>query len=303
MNWVFLALSSSCLFAILVIADKWLLSTYLPRLKTFFFLIGIFQIVMAAVILLIEPWHSNPTPYVLTIGLLSALSWCFGVLLMFYGVSRLEVSRVIPITHISPVFVGIMAVMFLKEHLSPLTWIAILVTIGGAILVAMGQGHSKRNNGPPIIYLAVMAGSLLTAIANVTFKYALTGIEFWNITALNSLCAALVFMAVGWSSHTVSDIRLLASSKIGTVVFVLAEIVLAPAAIVLMFAAFSAGPASLVSTVISTRPLFVLIITGLLSTGYLNLLDEPINRKNLPGKLFPILMIVAGVTTITMSQG
>jgi drug/metabolite transporter (DMT)-like permease len=110
-------------------------------------------------------------------------------------------------------------------------------------------------------------------------------------------------MVVGWSSHTISDIRLLVSSRIGTGVFVLAEIVLAPAAIVLMFAAFNAGPASLVSTVISTRPLFVLLIAGLLSTKYLNLLDEPINRKNLPGKLFPILMIVVGVTTITMLQG
>jgi uncharacterized membrane protein len=300
MDWILLSIASAFVFAIVIIADKLLLSTYLPNPRTLFFLFGIIQVVMATTILLIEPWHSNPSASILTIGTVSGVTWIAGLILMFYGISRLEVSRVIAIYHTYPVFVGVLAVVFLNEHLSVVAWLAILITICGAALVAMGQSHSEQNNGPLIIYGIVVIGSLLTAIANVTYKYALDGFEFWDINALRAFCAGLIFIIVGWHPKTISDLRSLSSSPIGVGIFVFAEILGAPAGMILMFAALSTGPVSLVSTLISIRPLFVLFIAGLLSTGYLNLLNEPITKNNMIGKLIPISMIVVGVTTLTM---
>ena len=300
MDWILLSIASAFVFAIVIIADKLLLSTYLPNPRTLFFLFGIIQVVMATTILLIEPWHSSPSGSILTIGTVSGVTWIAGLILMFYGISRLEVSRVIAIYHTYPVFVGVLAVVFLNEHLSVVAWLAILVTICGAALVAMGQSHSEQNNGPLIIYGIVVIGSLLTAIANVTYKYALDGFEFWDINALRAFCAGLIFIIVGWHPKTISDLRSLSSSPIGMGIFVFAEVLGAPVGMILMFAALSAGPASLVSTLISIRPLFVLFIAGLLSTGYLNLLNEPITKNNMIGKLIPISMIVFGAITLTI---
>ena len=288
------------MFAIIIVADKLLLSTYLPNTRTLFFLVGVIQVVMATTILLIEPWHSSPSGSILTIGTVSGITWIAGLILMFYGISRLEVSRVIAIYHTYPVFVGVLAVVFLNEHLSVVAWLAILVTICGAALVAMGQSYSEQNDGPLIIYGIVVIGSLLTAIANVTYKYALDGLEFWDINALRAFCAGLISIIVGWHPKTISDLRSLSSSPIGIGIFVCAEVIGAPVAMILMFAALSAGPASLVSTLISIRPLFVLFIAGLLSTGYLNILNEPITKNNMIGKLIPISMIVIGAITLTI---
>ena len=300
MDWILLSIASAFVFAIVIIADKLLLSTYLPNPRTLFFLFGIIQVVMATTILLIEPWHSNPSASILTIGTVSGVTWIAGLILMFYGISRLEVSRVIAIYHTYPVFVGLLAVVFLNEHLSVVAWLAILVTICGAAFVAIGQSHSAQNDGPLIIYGVVVIGSLLTAIANVTYKYALDGFEFWDINALRAFCGGLIFIIVGWNPKTISDLRSLSSSPIGMGIFVFAEVLGAPVGMILMFAALSAGPASLVSTLISIRPLFVLFIAGLLSTGYLNILNEPITKNNMIGKLIPISMIVIGAITLTI---
>ena len=300
MDWILLSIASAFMFAIVITADKLLLSTYLPNPRSLFFLFGIIQVVMATTILLIEPWHSSPSGSTLAIGTVSGITFIAGLMCMFYGISRLEVSRVIAIYHTYPVFVGLLAVVFLGEHLSVVAWLAILVTICGAALVAMGQSHSEQNDGPLIIYGIVVIGSLLTAIANVTYKYALDGLAFWDINALRAFCGGLIFIIVGWNPKTISDLRSLRSSPIGVGIFVFAEILVAPAAMILMFAALSAGPASLVSTLISIRPLFVLFIAGLLSTGYLNILTEPITKNNMIGKLIPISMIVVGVIILTI---
>ena len=105
---------------------------------------------------------------------------------MFYGFSRLEVSRVIPIAHTYPVFVAIMASIFLGENLSAFQWGAIFITVGGAGLITTSPGQQTTSTSKAFVYLLVLLGSVLNAIANVTYKYALDGIEFWDLFANSS---------------------------------------------------------------------------------------------------------------------
>jgi len=75
--------------------------------------VGLIQLVMALIILIISPWASSPPPTTLIIAIFSGAIWGAGLMLMFFGMSKLEVSRVVPINHAYPVFVTIMAVGFL----------------------------------------------------------------------------------------------------------------------------------------------------------------------------------------------
>jgi len=61
-----------------------------------------------------------------------------------------------------------------------------------------------------------------------------------------------------------------------------------------------ARPASIAATLFATRPLFVLVISGLLSTRYWNILNEPFSRDVLPAKLLFTTMIVAGVAGVLL---
>ena len=67
-----------------------------------------------------------------------------------------------------------------------------------------------------------------------------------------------------------------------------------------MIGALALGTASIAATLFATRPLFVLVISGLLSTRYWNILDEPFSRDVLPTKLLFTTMIVMGVAGVLL---
>ena len=300
MDWVLVSLLSAFLFAIVAVLDKKLLAAYMP-VRVFCFLVGLLQFLMAALILVIDPWDSSPSLAMLLIGMSSGLSWGLGTMLMFYGFSRLEVSRVIPIAHTYPVFVAIMASIFLAENLSAVQWGAIFITVVGAGLITTSRGQQTTNSNKTFVYLLVLLGSVLNAIANVTYKYALDGIEFWDLFAMRAVCLGLVLFVAGYQAGVVSQVRRLASNMACVRVFVIAEIVVAPVAILAMLGALYLGPVSLASTLISVRPLFVLAITGILSIPVLRFLDEPFTRETLPLKLLSTSMVVAGVAVLTLA--
>ena len=300
MDWVSVSLLSAFLFAIVAVLDKKLLAAYMP-VRVFCFLVGLLQFLMAALILVIDPWDSSPSLAMLLIGMSSGLSWGLGTMLMFYGFSRLEVSRVIPIAHTYPVFVAIMASIFLGENLSAFQWGAIFITVVGAGLITASPGQQTTSTSKAFVYLLVLLGSVLNAIANVTYKYALDGIEFWDLFAMRAVCLGLVLFVAGYQAGVVSQVRRLASNMACVRVFVIAEIVVAAVAILAMLGALYLGPVSLASTLISVRPLFVLAITGILSIPVLRFLDEPFTRETLPLKLLSTSMVVAGVAVLTLA--
>jgi len=303
MHWINLALFSTVLFSVVAVLDKRLLAIYVPNVRTFYFFVGIFQAVVAIVVLLTNPWDSSPSKIAFLIGFSSGIVWALGLMSMFYGMSKLEVSRVIPISHTYPVFVVIMAVPLLGDEISLIQFGSILLTVLGAGLLARSgvlSVEETRKSNDLRIYLLVLLGSVLTALANVTYKYALAEIEFWNLFALRSFCLFVVLAIGGFHSDLSTHIKSFYSNKTGLYLFVFVELVTAPLAMVLMLAALALGPVSLASTLFSTRPLFVLIISGLLSTTYWNILNEPFTRQTLPHKLLFTGMIILGVSGLTL---
>ncbi len=65
-------------------------------------------------------------------GFATGLSW----LCYFRAIKLGDVARVQPIDKLSVVFVAIIAAFFLRERLSTLNWLGIVLIAGGAVLVA-----------------------------------------------------------------------------------------------------------------------------------------------------------------------
>tara|TARA_Y100000590_G_scaffold77483_2_gene85880 strand:- start:306 stop:1079 length:774 start_codon:yes stop_codon:yes gene_type:complete len=256
---------------------------------------------MGIIILLIYPWSSNPPILTMLLAVLSGVIWGAGLMLMFFCMSKLEVSRVIPIYHTSPVFVTIMALAFLGETLSLAQGIGIILAVSGAAFIPMKPTNAPQNAGNPELYFLVLIASILTASANVTYKYALEDISFWNLTALRSFSLGTVLIIAGYQHnllHVVKEIT--RKSYLPLYMLIFAEAVLAPIAMIAMLRSLALGPVSLATTLLSTRPFFVLIISGILSTKYLNLLNEPIDRRTLPIKFVSIGLIFIGICLITL---
>ena len=186
-NWATLAIFSSFIFAFVAVLDKYLLAHSLPNVRIFYLAVGLIQIVMGIIILIIFPWDSNPTMIIILIALLSGAIWGTGLMLMFFCMSRLEVSRVIPIYHTSPVFVTIMALAFLGETLSQYQGIGILLAVSGAALIPMKPSETSQNAANPKLYLLVLVASILTATAKEINQSSKTGCYLITITNQNDI--------------------------------------------------------------------------------------------------------------------
>ena len=65
-------------------------------------------------------------------ALASGLSWGGALAMMFWGYKLEEASRASAIIHTFPVFVAVMAIIFLGETLIPWQWLAIVAVVAGA---------------------------------------------------------------------------------------------------------------------------------------------------------------------------
>ena len=300
MNWVSVGLFSAFLLAIVAVLDKRLLTVHITNIRTFYFLVGVIQVAIGIVVILINPWSSNLTYTSLIFAVLSGLAWGIGLLVLFYAVSKLEVSRVTTITHTYPVFVAIIAVIFLGDEILPLQAFAILITVIGAAMIARPQTQGNRSAETKFMYLLVVIVSFLAAINNIAFKIGLEDIQFWDLFAFRSVVLGLILLVAGLHYKILQDLKALVKSRNGLKVFIFTEGALAPIATIIMFAALSLGPVSFVSTIISVRPFFVLLISGILSMGMFKFLDEPFTLKTLPVKLVSVILIFSGVTILTI---
>jgi drug/metabolite transporter (DMT)-like permease len=210
------------------------------------------------------------------------------------------VSRVIPVVYTHPIFVAILAAPLLGETLSHLQWLAIIIVVAGAIVVSSRNNLRGLFTGASKPLLLLFSASLLYAAADISSKYALGHLSFWNLFWVTAFFMSTLFIA---SSLRPRIIRQLAgmeqrNSTLGLILF---NEILAPTAIVFSFLAMARGPVSLVSTLTSSRPIFVVIYALILSRLAPSFLESQSGRGRLIVRLAATVMIVGGIAIIYLT--
>ena len=196
MDWVVASLTGSILIAGVSVLYKRILMAHVPGVSGFYGLVGVFQIGIAGVVLLAVPWQSGACGTAIAWSIVSGLCWGTTLLLMFSALRGLEVSRVVPAYHTFPVFVAIMAVTFVDEHVSFLHWVSILLVVAaGLVVVGQKQEEGRQNNKVAMTF--VFLASAATAVGMVTSKVALEEMNFWNVLALRSMFLGAVLLVPG----------------------------------------------------------------------------------------------------------
>jgi len=298
-GWVLASLGSAALFAAVSVLDKRIITVHVPGLSSFYALVGAVQVAVAVFLFAVVPWEGGASGGVVAAAVSGAL-WGPSLMLLFYALRVMEVSRVVPVFHTFPVFVAIMAVVFLDERLLPVHWLAILAVVGGAGLVTVGQDQGKTSQRTTLAFALLVLASIITAVATLASKMALEEMNFWNVFALRSLFLGAVLLTPAMRPQSLRQVRavLARGRAVGLILFT--EGVVAQAGVYTMLLALSLGPASLVSALTSTRPVFVLIISALLSTRLWRVLDEPLTRKALVLKGVSTAMVVGGVSVLSL---
>ena len=298
MTWIHAALLSAAILAVVNILDSHLISKRFSGIRAFMLVIGCMHLVYGLVLSLLVPlpaaaaWHAG-------IAVVSSLVRTGAIIILLDGLRHREVSTVIPIVYSYPMFVAAIAFVALGERLAWQQWMAIAVVASGAVLISLNREPSRIQIGRTRSGFIILA-SLLFAVADVTGKVALEVLSFWNLFWIGAMVMGGVFLVVSLRRSVVKTIVALPDRGRATALLVLNEVI-APVGIVISYWALQHGPVSLVSTLLSTRPLFVLLFALVLSWRAPGFLFWSGGRKLVAVRIVATLMIVAGVVVIELS--
>ena len=299
MNWTSAAILSAAIMAAVNVISSHLLSRRMPSLRVFLLAPGIIQLSYALLTFYLFPFPEGVAMRPIWAAVASGIFRTAAVLIMLYYFKREEVSRVIPVIYIYPVFVAIMAVPLLGEALSYLQWLAVIIVVAGAVVVS-AEKSPATTGWLSRTALHLFAAGLLFAVADVANKYALGYISFWNGYSITAICMSSTFWIISMRPRMLRQLRDMKQKKL-TLTMLFTNELIAPSAVILSFWAMQRGPVSLVSTIIGSRPVFVAIFSLILSRVLPGFLKKIPGMKVFVVRLVAILMIFGGISIIYLT--
>ncbi len=303
MNWFTAAILSAALMGAVNIFDSHLITRRMPSLRVFFLLIGVLITGIGVGFLVIFPLPAGLDNAILAIAIFSGIARTASAYLLLAMLQKNEVSRVIPVTATFPLFVALMAVPLLGETITGLKWFAIIIVVSGAVMISLrerpGKNLGRLSPAFFLLYLGI-GSSLLMAAANVSSKYVLDQLSFWNLYTITMLCMGVMFFLFSARRGVLRELIAM-PRKVSSLSLLVVNDLTVIAAMILFFWSLERGPAAMVSTIISSRPVFVFVYALLVSRFSRSFLEWQYGQRMLLLRLSAITMICGGIAAIYLT--
>jgi drug/metabolite transporter (DMT)-like permease len=297
-SWLFAALAAAVISSIANIVDGHLVSKKMPSLTSFMIPMGFTQITAAVILLCIFPFQYNPGWAHLLVGFGSALLNASGFAIVLNTLRKSEVSRVIPVISISPIFVALISIPLLGEKLGAWQWLAIILTVAGAVLISIQRSRHDGKARLQKSFFILLTVALMSATAAVGFKYALEKMSFWNMYCIVGISTAIVVLSVSLRKENFTELKRM-PQRTQKIAFVAGDQLLGIISGVLAFKAMGLGQISLVNPILNIRPAFVFIFSLALGWLFPKMINDRIDKRTILIKIVAIAMITGGIVMIT----
>ena len=299
MGWFGFALIAAILSGMGAVGEKQMAGKYIPTTSAMLGWLGVMLVVFGSVFAYLFPFESGtPVRYIAAIfG--SGFVYSFSLFILYRALQTGEASRIYPIYNTAPIFVAIMAVFVLGEVLRGWQWVAILVTVSGAVLVSAERtagGKGVRLGGT---LLALTAAAILAAIGQTLAGYGLEEVSPYTAFWAQRFGAFAILIFV-FRKQTFKEMAVVFKNPIALGVILLTEAIVMPVAHVFFLEAFKRGQVALVATIFATAPLWVFIFSSILSLPKIRIMDERLNHSALVQKGLAIVLVVIGITGINI---
>jgi len=212
------------------------------------------------------------------LGIVGGLGTYLGLILYFKAMAVEEASRVISLIYTSPIFVLILASVFLEETLSLPMYFGVVFLVLGAISISYRKVKGGNSMTSPVMGL-LLASSVVWAGYEVLTKYVLGFMEypsylFWNFIG-TAIIGFLLFCFPKIRDNFLNDIK-----RVGrTIIFWrILNTSMGLIAIIFYYIAISSGLVSLVAAISSLEPFFVFVFILMLSLFVPRILKEDIGK-------------------------
>lgn len=293
MEWLTLSLVATALWAASNTIDKVVLSEYIER-PIFCVAISGFLGLMLAIIVSLSFHVQIVVPLLFILCLIEGAIYISALLFYFKALSIEEVTRITPVLQTIPLFTLFLSSIFLNEILRSIQYVGIAFIVIGAFLVSFkkrGNGILKFNKA----FWLTLLSCLLFGISWVLSKYILNSISYWNLFFWSRIggflaVSCLLFVVPSYRKLTYhlkeipkKSFGLLGGSEIINLI-----------ALFVATIALSKGKASIVSTITSSQPLFVLLYAFLLTHYLPKTFKIEVEKTTLGVKLVASILIIVG---------
>ena len=270
MDWVILTLLAVMIWAIGNIVEKFILTKYFkdPVIPTFF---SCFFGLIAALVTYLFAEVAFPALEVAFVPFFAGAIFMVLVYSYFKALYMEEVSRVIPLFALVPLFVSIFAAIFLNEIFSVIKYIGVAFLIAGAFVISYEKKGAFKLSKP---FWTMIIADIFFAASIILVKYSLNDLSLTGETAFFWFALGN-FLPVPIFFWMAKDSLLKVIKKTPKVLFYVCFS--EPIAITGRFVLFTAatlGPITLISALGQTQMFFVLVFAiavSLLSVSYTHL--------------------------------
>jgi len=298
-DWIYFVLAAYAIWAVCSLIDKIVISKgYIKNPLVYIVLNGLMNVLIVFLFPFVEFELLSFTD-ILIVMLIAGVLFVISVVLYYKAVEHDEISRIIMIYQLSPVFTFIFSYIILGERLGKSQIIGFLFLLAAGLIVSYKKVGKSIKISKAFYY--ILASAFLGSVGAVSVKYIYNVTNFWNaflwlrisgFTALGVLAAASVRNEfVGTFKNMNPKIRYLLGFKM----------VIDFSAFAFIGYAIYKGPLSLVSALSgSVHPLFVFAL-ALIATLYIpHLLKEEINKKSILSKLLALALIIIGIIFVNL---
>jgi len=280
------ALLAAFFVAIINIVDRVIIKDEMKDSKLAVIIVGIVSFFCYLIIGLFYG-ISIPSWNVLGLALIVGGLNVYSNLLYYNALKKEEVSRVVPVMATIPIFVLILAAIFLGESFKPLQYLGIGLLVAGAFLISFREKlhHLVLSK----VFGIVLFASFIVSIISVISKYVLTPENVFNILFWFGTGGLIFSLGIFVKHHP--HIREKAREGIGHLIWIS---IFAVFVSLFLFHAIANGPVSLVLALYESKPLFVFLMVLVLSRFNPKLLREKMSRKIIIQKLIAVVLIVYG---------
>ncbi len=301
MVWIFYAIAAPALYAASNFFDKFLIEKRVRDPMILAILGGFLTCVTGLGVLIFRGFPTIPFDqliYMLVAGALFELA-----LVPWYKALTLEdASRVGPLFQAIPVFVVMMAYLFLGERLASGQLFGFLSILAGGYLLSvkeLGRGIFKMRKA---LWWSLLS-SLLFAVPFVLFKFVSLEQGFWDSLAYEfiggGIGAVILFFYVFFSRATRLKNEIL-EKQFDTWMIIGSNEVIYIISRMLNFYAIALASVSLVTVFGGFQPFFMLGFGLILSRWFPGVVKEDIEKRTVALKLVAVILIFAGVWFVSV---
>lgn len=293
-SWVLFSILAALIWAIGNTVDKYVLTRWVKNPFVSIMLVGAVEIIASVLVYLTHGFSvlsGMNLFWAVIAGTLNVLMLIF----YFKAVQIEEISRVIPLYYLNPLFVSVFAAAMLGEIFDWQKYLGVALLVLGAVLVS--SRNSLKFGFRQATGLMILA-ALTAAASDIIIKHLLDFADFWTVFAYTRIGAIFVLVPVTYLGFRDIAPMVKAHGKkvIGAIVLNESFILLA---IISYVIALSSGYVTLVNALTSLQSFFTLLFVTGLSVFYPKILKEEIGRSAVLAKLVAIILMFVGAMLIT----